>query len=452
MVTTPSMARSMVCAMFLFALSMSCVAITASAQPASISDNCDGFTEETRPVLRKAPFDDGYRSFEGLLIEENHVREIYPLATVLFFAAGSAELPDRYMRFVDSTDIAGFRDDRIPGGTLEKYRHLLNIIGYRMRLNPKTQITIRGHDSKEPALGETSRISEQRAMIVARYLHSVWRIDPSRTRILPSGGFPAHRSGTADSLTNAENRRVEIRSDDWEIVAPIMQEDFRRVSEPGDMLFLMSNGVSDELVASRRIEITRHGRRWHTITEPGLRDSLSAPYNWGREGNEDSIPVDTARYVATLVVQLKDGRECRSAPLEIPIIIVTNEVKRRERLVEETRDIYSVLLFDYGSDRIGPIGRKILRELIVADIRAGAKIVVTGFAGREPDDLDLSTRRAKGIADIVRTLASANRIASLESAGVGNDAPLYNADLPEGRFYNRTVKVRIVTPTGGAER
>jgi len=34
----------------------------------------------------------------------------------------------------------------------------------------------------------------------------------------------------------------------------------------------------------------------------------------------------------------------------------------------------------------------------------------------------------------------------LDSKGVGEDEALYTNDLPEGRFYNRTVQVVIRTP------
>jgi hypothetical protein len=36
-----------------------------------------------------------------------------------------------------------------------------------------------------------------------------------------------------------------------------------------------------------------------------------------------------------------------------------------------------------------------------------------------------------------------NLLASLDGKGVGEEAPLYSNELPEGRFYNRTVQIVV---------
>jgi outer membrane protein OmpA-like peptidoglycan-associated protein len=39
----------------------------------------------------------------------------------------------------------------------------------------------------------------------------------------------------------------------------------------------------------------------------------------------------------------------------------------------------------------------------------------------------------------------------LNSRGTGEEEPLYSNELPEGRFFNRTVQVIIETPLADAE-
>jgi outer membrane protein OmpA-like peptidoglycan-associated protein len=391
-----------------------------------------------------------YKQFLGLLIEENLVKELYPLLTYVFFDSGSATIPNRYTLFTDPSQTAGFDDSKIPGGTLEKYRHVLNIIGYRLKMHPETKITIGGYDTEQPEIGETKSVAEQRAQIVYNYLMNIWQIDPSRVKMVPSGGLPKFKSNMRDPLGITENRRTEILSDDWEIMKPIVQQDFRRGPDPTSMKFEMKNGIADNLVARRAIEIKRHGQIWYVMTDVGTTTAISPDFNWGRGANRDSIPNDETPYTAQLVIYSRDGKECRSPEVEIPVLIVSNEVKRREYLVDETRDIYSLVLFKFDSPEAGPLNERILKEFIYNDVRQGAKIAVTGYTdivGLEDRNLKLSKDRAATVTNGIRKNVKSSLIASIVGDGVGETSPLYNNDLPEGRFYNRTVQVRIVTPT-----
>ena len=91
-----------------------------------------------------------YRNFKGLVIEEILVKEIYPLLTYVFFDSASATIPNRYKLFKSPDQTRGFTDTTIPGGTLQKYYHVLNIIGFRMREYPNTKITLGGFNSPGP--------------------------------------------------------------------------------------------------------------------------------------------------------------------------------------------------------------------------------------------------------------------------------------------------------------
>jgi len=47
---------------------------------------------------------------------------------------------------------------------------------------------------------------------------------------------------------------------------------------------------------------------------------------------------------------------------------------------------------------------------------------------------------------------NAKQYGTLSSRGTGEDEPLFTNDLPEGRFFNRTVQVRIETPLKDVEQ
>lgn len=391
-----------------------------------------------------------YKRFMGLLIEENLVKELYPLLTYVFFDSGSAKIPDRYILFTDPSQTSRFSDSTIPGGTMEKYYHVLNIIGYRLRAYPNTKISIEGCNSGQDSLNEVRSVSEQRGKVVYDYLINIWQIDKSRITLLPARDLPRLPSNRRDPLGIIENRRTEITSDDYEIVRPIVNRDLRRYPQPDFMTFRMQNGINDALVARRVIEIKRNGQIWHTMSNVGRTDVESPHFNWGRNGNKDSIPNNETPYTAQLVVYSQDGKECRSNIVEIPVEIITNEEKRRERLVDKTIDIYSLVLFKFDSPEAGALNERILKEFVYSDIRQGAQIEITGYTdvvGLEDRNLKLSEQRAGTVVSGIRKNVRAGLYQSLNGKGVGETAPLYTNDLPEGRFYNRTVQVKIVTPT-----
>jgi outer membrane protein OmpA-like peptidoglycan-associated protein len=438
----------------LFAL-LFVIATVARAQTSA----CDEFPAQMRPTLiadaetsdyisvlaEWTPTD--YRNFRGLLVEENLVRERYPLLTSVFFDAGRATIPGRYILMKDRAETIGFSDTVVPGGTLQKYYHLLNIIGYRLRTHPKATIEIVGCSSEEPALGETKELARGRAETIRQYLVEIWSIDRSRIRMLPGRGYPEVRSDPRNPTTNEENRRVEIRSKDWAITRPIVQQELRRYPQPEMLRYRMKDGIADELVARREIVITRGGQPWHALPV-GVADSDSSEYNWGKGGDEMAIPTDEIPYHSQLVVYLKDGRICRSEIVETKVMIIDNERKIRERLVDKTIDRFSLVLFAFEKSTIDAHDERVLRELVVPSIQRGSKVNVIGYASAESSAEKLSEDRADSVADELRRRVRAGTFASMSSAGEGEAVWLYRGDLPEGRAYNRTVHVIITTPTG----
>jgi outer membrane protein OmpA-like peptidoglycan-associated protein len=391
-----------------------------------------------------------YRNFKGLVIEENLVKELYPLLTYVFFDSGSATIPDRYVLFTDPSQTQGFDETKIPGGTMQKYYHMLNIIGSRLRNNPTKNIEIVGNNSNQPDIGETKDISGKRGQVVYDYLINIWQIPTSQIKLMPPMDLPKFRSNIKDPLGIVENRRTEINSTEWEIMKPILQTELRRFPQPEIMNFQMKNGINDDLVARRAIEIKRNDQMWNVMADVGRTEATSPEYNWGRNANEDSIPNNETPYKAQLVVYSQDGKECRSNIIDVPVMIITKETKIRERLVDKTIDRYSLVLFKFDSPEAGPLNDRIIKEFIVDDLRKGAQVAVTGYTdvvGLDDRNLKLSQDRSKTVENAIKRLTKAGIIASLTGKGVGETAPLYSNDLPEGRFYNRTVQVIVETPT-----
>lgn len=180
----------------------------------------------------------------------------------------------------------------------------------------------------------------------------------------------------------------------------------------------------------------------------GLADQYSPAYEWGTQESADSIPRDQAPYVAQLVIYTKDGGQCRSRSIEIPVMIVTEERRRDEFPFETTQENYRLLLFDFEKSDLGLKNQRIINEYISSGLRQGAKIYITGYSSAEAKPEKLSVARANAVADMIRKQVKSGIFSTLTTSGEGDQHPLYENDFPEGRFLNRIVQVKIVTPPG----
>ena len=146
-------------------------------------------------------------NFKGLVIEERATIQLFPLLPYVFFDLNSSTLPARYKRLT-SAQTNDFTDERLPGGTLDKYYHTLNIFGYRLRKFPNVNVEVVGC-TDENNEDKNSPLPKQRAQVVYDYLKNVWGIPESRMK-LTARGWPELPSNKKDSNGIVENRRTEL--------------------------------------------------------------------------------------------------------------------------------------------------------------------------------------------------------------------------------------------------
>ena len=156
-------------------------------------------------------------------------------------------------------------------------------------------------------------------------------------------------------------------------------------------------------------------------------------------------PLIHAVYTVQLFVTTRSGAVCSSEPVEIP----TMQVSTQERVVaigeEKTMEDYSLILFPFGSAEAGPVNERVMRDYVFGRIFPTSDIVVTGLTdivGLHETNMRLSERRAATVRNGIQR-SSGGRFKSMTVRGVGPNEPLYPNDIPEGRFYNRTVNVKI---------
>jgi len=368
-----------------------------------------------------------------IIIEQFLSTNMHPMLNYIFFDENSADIPDRYAA-LSREQVDNFRLRST--NTLTTYYNLLNIIGLRMRKNPEARIIIAGYNSDEKDEKGNMPLSERRAESVAGYLESIWGISPDRMEI-KAGSLPPNPSPSDEPDGNEENRRVEITSPNFDITAPVVTSDTLRIVSPPIIRFY-PKASSEKEIKSWKITARQNGK---LLKEISGQDSPPEKIDWAINREKETIPTVPANVEYKLEAAGSQGKSVSSEPVKIPVEQRSIRQKIDEKTEDKRIDIYSLISFKFDQYQLDRQNSKIV-EFIRNNISGKSKVVVTGYTDRFGEaeyNLQLSERRA---AEVAREL----NIPRSNAFGSGENTEIYDNDLPEGRFYSRTVEVRVVTP------
>jgi outer membrane protein OmpA-like peptidoglycan-associated protein len=286
---------------------------------------------------------------------------------------------------------------------------------------------------------EASAVARQRAEAVARYLTEVWGIGADRIAV-QSRGLPEKPSGSRTPEGREENRRVEITSNNPALLAPLQIEEVQQVLKPPFVRFHPSITATAGL-NRWRFEV-RHGNTILRENE-GL-SSYPDSITWNWRGLDGALPVVESPLRFTLYARDTDGSEVTTAPQEIPVSLVTLERKQLEQLPDRTIEKISLILFDFDRSDLGSQNLQLL-DLAAERLTERSSVLIRGYTDRMGADdynLALSQRRSSAVRDALSPRLQGR---SIRAEGVGETSLLYDNDLPEGRFYCRTVQILVET-------
>ena len=389
-------------------------------------------------------------SVKHLTMEEEIIRETFPMLNYVFFDQGSASIPVRYAQR-SSGDVAKFDESAIEGGALDFYYNVLNVIGSRMRSMPGSAITVTGYVNDFAAEKNNATLAKDRALAVKTYLQNVWGIEEGRVTTA-SGKLPPQASATKDTMGRAENGRVEISSDNWDLMKPVTF--VRRIATMNPLAVQFAANVrAEEGVASWVLTVEQNGRTFDM--RKGNR--LEPRINWNWYNMQRQAPAISGELRCSLLVTDSVGDSKTSAPAVITVSKVEKERRQNVSTSDDgiTREKISLILFPFNVAEPGERNQVIMDKFVYPRITEGARVEVSGFTdviGKEDYNLGLSQKRAKAVYDILK-----NRYVNLDDQhltyeGYGETSPVFSNDLPEGRFYNRTVSLNIIrNPAGAAQ-
>lgn len=419
----------------------------ASSEPASVPVATDSAAPRERPLLTASIQMSGLDAngepvgVAKVHINETQLRRNVPILSAVFFDAGSARIPDRYIRR-DAAAAARFSvDDLASLDLLATQYHVLDVVGSRLAALPKATVMLYGSSSRDEAAG----VGLQRASAVARYLQETWKIDPARLQIREGNGT-MERSSEATEDGHADNRRVEISATDDAVTAPLVTDQLIHDFDP-PLLRLVPSFKAEAGLADWSLKVL-HGEK--VVAQYTSRDSSTAllpelTWDLASKTNDTSFPPLSAE----LVVRDATGATVTargSVPLvlEKHVVVVDGGVVRRG---DHVQAIHTLIGFDYDAAALDR-GQQVRMPEIVRSIRSGAVVRVIGSAdriGESARNAELARQRAANVAAELRAALDARGVHDVRFVvdTEGAQAERFPNDLQEGRVLSRGVHIVV---------
>ena len=383
---------------------------------------------------------------------KRRVKETFVLRNSVFFDLGSTEIPNRYVK-LSQTQAISFKEEDLQESQpnnlnngrssrqLAVYHNVLNIIGDRLRANPKSSIALTGASGKTPTEGKIM------AETVKQYLVIIFGIEASRIRT-EGRDKPLNPSeqpgGTKElALLREGDRRVDIVSTSPELLMQVggTTSSFLRPvqitalqEDPLDSHVLFNATGATELLSSWSVEITDeqgNGQFYGPYTKDQASVSGKMILGNSTQGN----------YNIMMLGQTKSGHSIRK---ESSVSLMKMDDPKQEGLR------YSIL-FEFDKSKTIDTYEKFLTDIVTPLIPENGTVIIHGHTdiiGDEKYNQTLSQERATSARQIIEHALSGagKKGVKFETYGFGKDAGMapFENNLPEERFYNRTVIIDII--------
>lgn len=367
-----------------------------------------------------------------IIIEEIETEEVFPLLPYVFFKNNDSKLNNTLMLYYDKA--SDFDENKLPWDAMKIHYNLLNIIAHRLKANPNSKITITGTNNNTGLEKNNLDLSLARAESVRDYLINYCGIDQKRITVNYQN-LPDKPANNQRKEGLEENQRVEITSNDFNILKPITLKEIHKTSNP-PIIRINPNINAKEGLRKWNIGVHQSGQ----LIREYNGEYSAEPIYWNIEN--EPIPSLEAPVNVSITALDKMG-QIDSSSSTINIKQKTIQKKKIEMKGDKKIERFSLILFDYDKSNITPYQTEILKT-IKDKIKPNSQVYIYGFSdktGDEPHNRRLSMDRAN---EVKKALGLSDSQAKV--FGNGSNIELYDNSTPEGRNFTRTVKIVIETP------
>ena len=410
----------------------------------SIPDDDEVVEDTFVPELKAGIAEIKYRDINGtakpvnkITVEEVQYQELFPLLPYVFFDKLSVEPTAQYQYKTGEAQAGIFTVETLEPNAIKINSKTLDVVGTRMQQNPNARISIVGTHDNNAEQGER-KLSELRAKFAKDYIVENYDVDEDRITTV-AGGVPEKASTGRVEDGIEENRRIEIKTTNSDIVQPIIiEKDRQRLAEPELVEFIPYITTNDSIL-NWTLEISQTGKsiRMFEGNKPVQR------VQWNILPNElaaSQIPVDY-----TFSVETASGLKAEDAGT-IPVDYYSYSRKQVEERPDQIISKFSLVVFDFNSPEISDQDKSILEKNVVPAINANSKVQIYGYTdriGNEDYNQKLALQRANNVKEF---LSSKMSDVKFEVFGVGEEVEVYDNNSPVGRHLSRTVQIYVITP------
>lgn len=394
--------------------------------------------ETPKVIIRPISIDknNNRQDINEIVIDEVKSIRMVPLLNYIFFERDSSNLPIRYSVFNKKESYKFSSNNLFETNTIDLYHHILNIIGERMMANPKSKLSIVGTKS-EKEVGELAKVLPiERAKTVRDYLVNTWGISEKRL-LISSTDKPTVPSTSPETESIEENQRVELYSVDEDLLAPLLLKDtlYTPITREIDFYTVIDTNVK---------EFSWNFKVFNDEYSPYFEESgrLVPPLKTQFLINEEiANKIKDKREITYRFDLIRATEERENVTGRINISINSLEQKEREKANDIRIDNYSLILFDFDKYELSKKNSEIL-DVIKSNITNNTRLLISGYTDKIGDseyNKSLSKKRTESVASEFPNNPK-------ELFPYGESIILYNNNLPEGRFYSRTVTLKAITP------
>lgn len=369
-------------------------------------------------------------------VEEIQYKELFPLVSYVFCDENEAKPAVNAQELSEASEAGQFNLTTLEPDAVKINIKTLDIIGDRMAKYTGSKLNIKGTmDGKGEKDNETLAFS--RAEYAKNYIVKTYKISPDR--ISTSAGYPDKPSSSKVDDGVAENRRIELSSDDARLLEPIVIKGDRKSIATPNLLEFEPYAESNDSISSWKMEISRGDVILRTYTGKGPVHSVK----WLIYPNEiDNNELPLEYY---LQVENSYGLEVEETG-SIPVEYYSYIRKKEEKLPDRTISKFSLILFDFDNADVSEQDMKIINEQVIPAIKYNSTVKIYGYTdriGSEEYNKNLAKRRAESVKQV---LMQKVKDAKYKVYGVGYNQGLFDNEEPLGRHLSRTVQVFVETP------